>query len=333
MSTTAIIPLPLTPPIVRRIRAYFAPVNRTAVIPTIFDPAQNGSFNLDFPPAPWLDLGWLDTFQRRTDSKVTPLRSGAPGLPLSQVRTEIDSLVSINFVNWGKLQMAVTAGSEQMNLLAPAANAPANGSGGVAGSAIPLSSGSTAIFLTMASSQLAGFSAGGMVVVDIDYSGQTGYVGSGISAAYVSSASAVNSDVNYIRRVSFNVARITAVTSTGLQLAQPLIAGAPIAGMSVQPILGFVDREGSNFFQEWSGLFVIPGEQGDRIFFHYPRLQISSGAGEVVKSLTAPLEKVDTLGRVSQVAQFRGLPVTDTNDGAQVVCFRSYIPAAATNLW
>jgi hypothetical protein len=333
MSTTALIPLPLTPPIVRRIRAYFAPVNRTGGIPTIFDPAQNGNFNLDSPPAPWLDLGWLDTFQRKAESKITPLRSGAPGLPLSQVRTEIDSIVCINFVNWGKLQMAVTAGSEQMNLLAAAVNAPANGSGGIAGSAVPLSSGSTATFLNLASNQLASFSAGQMVVVDIDYSGQTGYVGSGISAAYVGSAGAVNSDVNYIRRVSFNVARIISVTSTGLQIAQPLIAGVPIAGMSVQPILGFVDREGSNFFQEWSGLFVIPGEQGDRILFHYPRLQISSSAGEAVKLLAAPLEKVDTLGRVSQVAQFRGLPVTDANDGAQVVCFRSYIPAAATNLW
>jgi hypothetical protein len=333
MSTTAIVPLPLTPPIVRRIRAYFAPVNRSAGIPAIFDPAQNGSFNLDSPPVPWLDLGWLDMFQRKTESKVTPLRSGAPGLPFSQVRTEIDSIVSINFVNWGKLQMAVTAGSEQMNLLATAANAPANGSGGTGEGAIPLSAGSTATFLNLASNQLASFSPGQMVVVDIDYSGQTGYVGSGVSAAYVSSAGAVNSDVNYIRRVSFNVARIISVTSIGLQLAQPLIAGAPIAGMSVQSILGFVDREGSNFFQEWSGLFVIPGEQGDRILFHYPRLQISSGAAEAVKLLTAPLDKVDTLWRVTQVAQFRGLPVTDANDGAQVVCFRSYIPAAATNLW
>ena len=52
-----------------------------------------------------------------------------------------------------------------------------------------------------------------------------------------------------------------------------------------------------------------------------------------MKLLTTPLDKVDTLGRVSQVAQFRGLPVTDTNDDAQVVCFRSYLPAAATNLW
>lgn len=46
-----------------------------------------------------------------------------------------------------------------------------------------------------------------MVAVDVDYTGQTGYVGSGVSSAYVSSPGAVNSDVNYIRRISFNVAR------------------------------------------------------------------------------------------------------------------------------
>ncbi|MHB1937420.1 MAG: hypothetical protein ACYCOR_12655 [Acidobacteriaceae bacterium] len=308
-------------------------MNRTAGVPTIFDPAQNGDFNLDAPPMPWLDLGWLESFERKAETKVMPLRSGAPGLPLSQVRTQIDSLISLSFVNWGKLQMAVTSGSEQMNLLATATNVLANGSGGIGNGAVPLSAGSTAVFLNLTSNQLASFSPGQMVVVDIDYTGQTGYVGSGVSAAYVSSAGAVNSDVNYIRRVSFNVARVISVTLAGLQLSQPLMAGVPTPGMSVQPILGFVDREGSNFFQEWSGLFVLPGEQGDRILFHYPRLQISSGATEALKSLTAPLGKVDSLARVAQVAQFRGLPVTDANDGAQVVCFRSYIPAAATNLW
>lgn len=333
MSTTAITPVPLTPPIMRRIRAYFAPVNRSAGSPAIFDPAQSGNFNLDAPPAPWLDLGWLDSFERKSGTKVAALRSGAPGIPLSQVRTEVDSLVRMNFLSWGKLQMAITAGSEQMNLLTPATGAPANGSGGTAGTAVPLLSGSTATFLNVAANQLSNFAAGQMVVVDVDYSGQTGYVGSGVSGAYVTSASSVHSDVNYIRRVSFNVGRITAVTSSGLQLAQPLIAGAPATGMSVQPILGFVDREGSNFFQEWSGLFVISGQQGDRILLHYPRLQIASSAAEIIEAFAAPLQNVDTLRRVAQVAEFRALPVTDLNDGAQIVCFRSYIPAASTNLW
>ncbi len=333
MSTPAITPLPLTPPIARRVRAYFAPVNRAASTPTIFDPAQNGNFNLDAPPSPWLDLGWLDAFERKSGTKIVPLRSGAPGLPLSQVRTEIDSFVLLHFLSWGKLQMAVTAGSEQMNLLTTASGAVANGSGGSGAAAVPLQSGSTSTYLNLTTSQLAGFSVGQMVAVDVDYTGQTGYVGSGVSAAYVSSPAAVNSDVNYIRRVSFNVGRIASVTSTGLQMAQPLIAGVPTTGMSVQTILGFVDREGSNFFHEWSGLFVVPGEQGDRILLHYPRLQITASGTEAIKPLRPPLKKVDTFERITQVAEFRALPVTDANDGAQVVCFRSYIPAAATNLW
>lgn len=333
MSTSPLIPLQLTPPITRRVRAYFAPVNRTTGTPVLFDPAQTGSFSLNAPPAPWQDLGWLDNFERKAGTKIVPLRSGAPGLPLSQVRTEIDSLLTVHFLTWGKLQMAVTSGSEQMNLLATASQSSANGSGGKAGVATPVQSGSTATFLNILPAQLAGFSVGQMVVVDVDYTGQTGYVGSGVSGAYVSSPTAVNNDVNYVRRVSFNVGRVTAVTGTGLQLAQSLIAGAPVAGMSVQPLLGFVDREGSNFFQEWSGLFVFPCEQGDRILLHYPRLQVAAGATEAMKPLGAPLAKIDAFGRVAQLAEFRALPVTDANDGAQVVCFRSYLPAAAVNLW
>ena len=134
----------------------------------------------------------------------------------------------------------------------------------------------------------------------------------------------MNSSVDYIRRVSFNVARVSQVTSSGLQLAEPLIAGAPASTMKVQQVLGFVDREGGNFFQEWSGLFVMPGEQGERIFFYYPRLQALGGAAETATVLAAPLE------RIALSASFRALPVTDANDGQQVVCFRSFLPSAMT---
>lgn len=333
MSTTAITPLPLTPAITRRVRAYFAPVNRAAAAPSIFDPAQSGGFTLDAPPAPWIDLGWVEKFKRKSGTKVAALRSGAPGFPLSQVRTEIDSTVSMEFQSWGKLQMAVTAGSEQMNLLATLTGAAPNGSGGVAAPAIPVQAGSTSTFLNLAAGQTAGFSAGQIVVVDVDYTGQTGFIGSGVSGAYVSASPPVQPDVNYVRRVSFNVGRITQVTANGLQLAQPLIAGAPVSGMQVQTVIGFVDREGSNFFQEWSGLFVIHGEQGDRIFLHYPRLQIAASAGEVLQAFSAPLEPVSRLMQLAQAAEFRALPVTDANDGAQTVCFRSYIPAGSTNVW
>jgi len=30
--------------------------------PTIFDPGKYGAFLLDAPPAPWLDLGWVNIF-------------------------------------------------------------------------------------------------------------------------------------------------------------------------------------------------------------------------------------------------------------------------------
>src|SRR5438094_6334315 len=45
-------------------RAYFAPVDRATGTPAIFDPGKHGAFSLDAPPAPWLDLGWIDNFQR-----------------------------------------------------------------------------------------------------------------------------------------------------------------------------------------------------------------------------------------------------------------------------
>ena len=87
-------------------------------------------------------------------------------------------------------------------------------------------------------------------------------------------------DVDYIRRVTFNVALVSQVSSTGLTLAEPLPGGVPAAGAKLQAVTGFVDREGGSFYQEWSALFVMEGSQGERIFFHYPRLQTMSGAEE-----------------------------------------------------
>ncbi len=51
-------------PVTRRVRAYFAPMNRLTETPSLFDPGKSGLFLLDSPPAPWIDLGWIDNFQR-----------------------------------------------------------------------------------------------------------------------------------------------------------------------------------------------------------------------------------------------------------------------------
>jgi hypothetical protein len=105
-------------------------------------------------------------------------------------------------------------------------------------------------------------------------------------------------------------------------LGEALLAGVPAAGMQVSSLVGFVDREGGGFFQEWSGLFVMDGEQGDRVIYHYPRLQAMQGSAETAETLAGPLERVRLAGA------FRALPVKDTNDGETVLCFRSYLPGA-----
>ncbi len=319
-TTTPVSVVGAVAPINRRVRAYFAPVNRAAGAPAIFDAAQNGAFALNAPPAPWTDLGWCDKFARKSLTKIAALRTGAPAIAQSQVRTEVEATVFFEFEAWGKLQLALASGSEQMNLLATATAAAANGSGGVAAAAVPLATGSTAVSLNVgaAASQ---FSVGNLVAVDVDYTGQIGYVGSGVSAAYVTSAASVNNDINYVRRVTLNVARITAIANGNLQLAAPLLAGAPAAGMQVSRLVGFVDREGGGWFQEWSALFVMDGEQGDRVLYHYPRLQAMQSSAESLLAVAAPLEKV----RLS--AAFRALPVKDATDGQTVLCFRSYLPA------
>jgi hypothetical protein len=296
-------------------------VNRAEGAPTIFDAAQMGSFGLDAAPAPWVDLGWCSGFARKTATKVEALRTGAPAVVQTQVRTEVEATVSLAFERWGKLQMALAAGSQQMNLLAPAAGAAADGSGGTAVAAVPLAVGSTASSLNVGAAS-AVFSVGDLVVVDLDYAGQVGFVGSGASAAYVTSAAPVKSDVNYVRRVSLNVARVVGIANGVLQLGGALLAGVPQAGMQVCRLVGFVDREGGGWFQEWSGLFVMEGEQGDRVIYHYPRLQAMQGAAEAMETLAAPLERVKLIGA------FRALPVKDANDGETVVCFRSYLPGA-----
>jgi hypothetical protein len=296
-------------PFSRRVRIYFAPVNRAGGVPAIFDAAVSGGFNLASPPQPWIDLGWIEAFTRNSASTIGTVATGSPSTVLTQVRQHLEAHVSFRFQRWGKVQMAVASGSQHMNLLSPGT------------AAVPVAAASTPALISLTASDAAQFSAGQMVVVDADYTGQTGYVGSPVSAAYVRSAMSVNNDPNYIRRVSFNVARVAATMTGGLTLSEPLIGGAPSTSLKVQQILGFVDREGGSFFQEWSALFVLPGEQGERVFYYYPRLQAMTAAHEFMQPLAGTLEQV------CLSAQFRSMPVTDSTDGEVVVCYRSFLPS------
>jgi hypothetical protein len=309
-------------PVTRRVRAYFAAVNRSAQTPVLFDPAEQGGFSLDAPPAPWLSLGWIQSFTRKPVSKTASVLTGIPASPLEQVRETLEAQVSLEFLSWTKLTMALATGSHHMNLLAAASGAASSADNATAATAVTTLNGSTATFVALAATDAAKFSAGSIIAVDADYTGQTGFVGAPVSGAYVRQAL---TDVNYIRRVTFNVALVSQVTSAGLTLAEALPGGAPAAGSKLQAVTGFVDREGGSFYQEWSALFVMEGSQGERIFFYYPRLQTMAGAQETALPLDG--KNKDGLARVVLKGQFLALPVTDPLDGERIVCYRSFLPA------
>ena len=309
-------------PVARRVRGYFAPVNRAAQTPVIFDPAKQGGFSLDTPPAPWISLGWIQGFTRKPGSKSSPVLTGIPAATLQQVRESLEAQVSLQFLSWTKLTMALATGSQHMNLLAPAVGSSAAANGAQASAAVSLQSGSSASSIQLAAADAAKFAAGSVVALDADYTGQTGFIGAPVAGAYVRQAL---TDVDYIRRVTFNVALVSQVTSNGLTLAEPLLGGAPLPGTRLQAVTGFVDREGGSFYQEWSALFVMEGSQGERIFFYYPRLQTMAGAEEAA----IPLSGKNQVGqaRVLLKGQFMALPVTDPLDGEKVICYRSFLPA------
>jgi hypothetical protein len=302
------------------VRAYFAPVNRTTNTPIVFDPAKGGNFSVDAPPVPWIPLGTIADFSRSALSEVAALATGTKGSTRLQARRKLAAEIAFEFREWGKLQMALACGSQQMNLLAEAAGATPRGSGSTAAAKVALQAGSTASELVVGATAVAQFAVGDIVAVDIDYSGQVGFVGSGVSAAYVKSATSVNSDPDYIRRVTFNVARVAAKTATTLQLDQSLIGGVPDPAASVQKVIGFVDREGGSFFHEWSALFVCESQAGGRVIYHYPRLQAAITAAESRDDFAKPFTAW------SLQAKFRALPTTDANDGEEVLCYRSWIP-------
>ena len=156
-------------PITRRIRAYFAPVDRATGTPAIFDPGKHGAFALDAPPPPWLDLGWIDNFQRLCGTPMVALHAGDRGAPVSQARGSLDARLEFDFREWGKLQMALASGAQHMNVLASDPNASAQPSGGTPLPASAVLTGSTALQIVLGAGAVDAFAAGDIVAVDSDY--------------------------------------------------------------------------------------------------------------------------------------------------------------------
>ncbi len=319
-------------PIGRRVRAYFAPVDRGTESPAIFDPAKDGEFLLETPPSPWVDLGWVDNFQRACATRTGTLAAGPTGAAFGQFRYALDARVEFDFREWGKLQMALACGSQHMNVLAPLANGAACPSGGTAAAAVSVLAGSSASEVMLGAGVVDAFAAGELIAVDADYRQQVGYVGAGIAAAYVKNPADVKQDANYIRRVTFNVGRVAQKTATSLLLAQPLLGGSPVEGMGVQKVTAFVDREGGAFFQEWSALFVAEEESGGRVCFYYPRLSPTTAqSGGLQREEAVAIAK--PLASLALHACYSALAYVDGNDGETVVCYRSYFPASMAAIY
>ena len=317
-------------PVSRRVRAYFACRNAHAEQPAIFDPGKSGAFLLDSPPAPWLDLGWIDNFQRASDTISEALRAGPRGAPSAQFRGALSARVDFDFREWGKLQMALAGGGEHMNVLAPDGNAQAQPSGGTPVAGVAVLSGSTASELVLGAGSVDAFAIGDLVAVDLDYQSQTGYVGSGIAAAYVKDPDDVNRDEHYVRRVTFNVGRVAEKTVTSVLLAQPLLGGVPADGASgaegdcvcgsrrwvvLSGVVGIVC--GGGRVGRESLLLLSAAESGRSRGFSAGR---ASGSGE--SDCGAGAEGV-----------VLALPGVDGNDGAQVVCYRSYFPSNGAGVY
>lgn len=311
-------------PVRRQTRAYFAPVDRTNGPTAVFDPSKDGAFQLDAPPLPWIDLGWVDEFRRKSTSQIESMKGGAASAVMAQAHTALGARVELQFREWGKLQMALACGSEHMNVLATDPSASRAGSGGVPVAAAPLLEGSSENELVLGAGAIDGFEIGDMVACDVDYAQETGYVGTGIAAAYVNDPERVRRDANYVRRVTFNVGRVAQKTATSLLLTQRLPGGQPAPSAAVQRVTAFVDREGGTFFQQWSGLFMEEEESGGRVCFFYPRL--SPFATTEAWDREQQVDIDGAIGMLALRASFVALPTIDENDGATVLCYRSYLP-------
>ena len=289
----------------------------------VFDPSVLGRFAVTAPPPGWMDAGNVLELKREAETTFAEIASGTPAMVKTRARSAVKAAVSCTLTNWSKLALLLSGGSQSMNLLRRGTVGANDDSGGQTETAMPVLTGSTATVLLLAAGS--NVNVGDAVVVDVDYTGQTGLLGSGVAGTLLTNAGSVGADVDYVRRVSLNLGRVVTVATTGaamsVTLAAPLLAGAPVAGMNLAVLGGFTDRLGGTYVPEWSALFVLDGVQGDRLLLHYPRLQTAPGDAEVSSVLAEGL----AMWRLR--ANFHALPVVDGNDGSPVLCFRTYLPA------
>lgn len=276
-------------------RAFFAPYNvalgsavaSTSLGPMILDLQTAGPFNTYNPPAGFTDLGWIKDFKVTPASKIGQVRSGYRGAVRAQYRGQVGESFEFKFREASRMAFKIATGTDPFNLLqesTPTTAGPLSASGAPKTAMVSYAAGPPAQ-LTVTSAAAISASAGDFIVADIDYDPATyGVIGEAGVPVFPNAVT----DVDYIRKTSDFVARITAVNGNVLTLDQPFVGGgsgttsvptnaptSPPAGSQVQLISGWATREGGTFITEWTGLFVLDTVDQAQIAFYWPHVSIN----------------------------------------------------------
>ncbi len=340
-------------------RAYFAPYNialgsavaSTVQGPTIIDLTQ-GPFDSYFPPFGLADLGWVKDFKLTVESKIGQVRSGYRGAVRAQYRGQVGESFELKFNEYGRLQYRLSTGSNVLNLLAASGLAgggagPLSASGAPAANVTAYTPGSPVAWnapqtvfptLTLATiPQLSQIYPGSYIVADQDY--VVGTFGGAVGDAGTNVYQNAVTDVDYIRKNSDFVARVTAITGNVLTLDAPFVGGGsgnPVPNflnnaftsfvnpqVRCQSIKGFAAREGGTFIGEWTCLLLCNTVDGAQLVIYYPHISIMQN-----RDVAAPWT-IENAGTTDESgfqldAQFAALAFDDPLDGETVVAYKCY---------
>lgn len=335
-------------------RALFAPYNpalgssvaNTALGPTLIDLNTQGPFNTNAPPTGWTDLGWIKDFKLTPGSKIGQVRSGYRGAIRAQYRGEVGESIEFKFREAARMQWKIATGTDPFNLISNATvgtgvntAGPLSSSGAPKTAMVSYSASPLPATLTVSSAAAISVSAGMYIVCDVDYTiGTSGLVGSAGIPIFPNNVT----DIDYIRRTSDFVARVTAVNSNVLTLDQPFVGGgssntysvagppSPPAGSNVQIISGWAAREGGTFITEWSALFVMDTVDAAQITVYYPHLSIAQ-----FRDINAwAIENVGTTDETGYDLDcvMNALAFDDPIDGETVVGYKAFYPRPNQNI-
>lgn len=338
-------------------RAYFAPYNialgssvaSTVQGPTIVDLTQ-GPFDSYFPPFGLADLGWVKNFKLTVESKIGQVRSGYRGAVRAQYRGQVGESFELQFNEYGRMQYRLATGSNVINIfaasgLAGGTSGPLSASGAAFCAVTAYTPGSPVAWnapqavaptLTLATPPTpAQIGIGSYIVADQDY--VLGTFGGSVGDAGVNVYQTAVTDVDYIRKNSDFVARVTGIAGNILTLDQPFVGGgsgnpspnfngttfSSFTGVKCQAIKGFAAREGGTFIGEWTALLMMNTVDGAQMVIYYPHVSIAQN-----KEVAAPWT-IENAGTTDESgfqldASFAALAFDDPLDGETVVAYKAY---------